>query len=270
MLTIPRHASGSTSSNQHTEEKAVVVHVGVNESATMTADELNLWQHSRQGDESARQELVLRYLPLVDVLAKRLARISGACWEDLRQDGAIGLIKATARFDPMRGAPFIVFAKHYIRGAMFDSSDLTRDVARRQDEIYRKFRQAVDELTQTLRRNPTIEEVAEGTGLTLDQIRNAIDARGVAFAGAMPDAEELPVSNLVEAPRPERTLYVLEALDHLTDREQEIVSLYYWEDQPHEEIAQRLGLTVSNVIKIRQRAIGKLRQRLDVNPKRPG
>lgn len=233
----------------------------------MTADELNLWQRSRQGDEAARQELVLRYLPLVDVLAKRLARISGAWWEDLRQDGAIGLIKATTRFDPTRSVPFTVFAKQYIRGAMFDSSDLTRDIARRQDEIYRKFRQAEDELTQTLRRNPTIEQVAERAGLTIEQIRNAIDARGVAFAGAMPDAEDLGVQELVEAPRPDRTLYVLEALAHLTAREQEIVSLYYWEDQPHEEIAQSLGLTVSNVIKIRQRAIGKLRKRLDVNPK---
>lgn len=235
----------------------------------MTADELNLWQRSRQGDEAARQELILRYLPLVDVLAKRLARIAGASFEDLRQDGAIGLIKATTRFDHTRGAPFRVFAKQYIRGAMFDSSDLTRDVTRRQEENYRKFRQAQDELTQTLRRNPAIEEVAQKTGLTVEQIRTAIDARSVAFAGPMPDAEDPPMSELVEAPRPERTLYVLEALAHLSDREQEIVSLYYWEDQPHDEIAQSLGLTVSNVIKIRQRAIGKLRTRLDVNPKEP-
>lgn len=235
----------------------------------MTPYEINLWRGSREGNDAARQELIRRYLPLVEVLAKRLARIAGACWEDLRQDGAIGLIKATNRFDPTYGTPFRVFAKPYIRGAMFDSSDLTRDMARRQEENYRKFRQTEGELTQTLQRNPTIEEVAQKTGLTVEQIRTAIDARSVAFAGAMPDAEDPPMPERVDAPAPERTLYVLEALAHLSDREQEIVSLYYWEDQPHDEIAQSLGLTVSNVIKIRQRAIDKLRKRLDVNPKEP-
>jgi RNA polymerase sigma-70 factor (ECF subfamily) len=57
----------------------------------------------------------------------------------------------------------------------------------------------------------------------------------------------------------------LEALAHLSAREQEIIRLYYWEDQSHEEIAQMLGLTPSNVVKIRQRAIKKLGKLLDVN-----
>lgn len=230
----------------------------------MTGDELALWQRSSQGDETARRELTLHYLPLVDVLARRIARITGAWWEDVRQDGAIGLIKAIKRYDPNHGAPFRVFAKNYIRGAMFDSPELTRDMARRQEEIYRTFRQTADRLTQSLQRIPTIEEVADETGLTVEQIRNAIDARGVAFAGAMPDPEDPPPYGMVEEPRPERTIYILEALAHLDEREQKIVSRYYWEDQPHAEIAQDLGLSVSNVIKIRQRAISKLRRHLEV------
>ncbi len=233
----------------------------------MTEDELKLWGRCGQGDEAARKELILSYLPLVDVLAKRIARITGANWEDLRQDGAIGLIKAVARFDPDKGVPFRAFARSYINGAIFDSSELTRDIARRQDEIYRKVRQAEAELTQTLQRNPTIEEVAEKTGLSVDQIRNAIDAKGLAFAGALPDTEGPSVSGLIETPRPERAIFLLQALAHLDTREQQIIRLYYWEDQPHEEIALKLGLTVSNVIKIRQRALDKLRKRLDVKRK---
>src|SRR6185295_14111566 len=107
----------------------------------MTEDELNLWKRYRQQDEAAQKELTLLYLPLVDVLAKRIARSTGASWEDLRQDGVIGLIKAVARFDPDQGVPFRAFAKSYIYGAIFDSSDLTRNMARRQEEIYRKVRQ---------------------------------------------------------------------------------------------------------------------------------
>lgn len=232
----------------------------------MIEEEVTLWERFGRRDEAAQRELILFYLPLVDVLAKRIARSIGAGWQDLRQDGAIGLMKAIARFDPGQGVPFRVFAKNYIRGAIFDSSELTHNLARRQDEIYRKLRQAEHELTQSLQRNPTIEEVAEKAELTIDQIRNAIDARGLAFAGDLPDAEDMPGPGRFEVPRPERTICLLEALACLNAREQEIIRLYYWEDKSHEEIAREVGLAAGNVKKIRQRAIVKLRKRLDVKP----
>ncbi|HKP12057.1 MAG TPA: sigma-70 family RNA polymerase sigma factor [Blastocatellia bacterium] len=232
----------------------------------MTGDEQNLWQRYSQGDQAARKELILHYLPLVDLLAKRIARIAGANWEDLRQDGSIGLMKAISRFDPGRGVPFKYFARPYICGAIYDSSEITRDMARRQDEIYRKVRRTEEELTKRLQRNPTVEEVAENAGLTIEQILNAVDARGLAFAASFPDAED-PPARVIEAPQPERAILLLEVLAHLPDRDREIIRLYYWEDRPHEEIARETGLSVSNVIKIRQRALVKLRQRLDVKRK---
>jgi RNA polymerase sigma factor (sigma-70 family) len=229
----------------------------------MTEDELKLWERSSQGDETARKQLVLIYLPLVDVLAKRIAISAGANWEDLSQDGAIGLIKAVDRFDYRRDTAFRVFAKPYISGAIFDSSDLTRNLARRQYEIYRRVRQVENDLTKTLRRNPTVEEVAQEAGLRVGQILKAIDAMGVAFAGELPDAEEMSASRMTETAAPDIKIILLEALSQLTAREQEIIRLYYWEDQPHDEIARRLGLTASNVTKIRQRAIARLRKKLD-------
>lgn len=236
---------------------------------SMTEDERSLWERYCKADETAseeaRKELIMYYLPLAVVWARRVSRIAGwANPEDLKQDGVIGLMKAIERFDPSRGVKFKFFANPYIRGAIFDSSEFTRDLARRQEEIYRKMRLAEGELTKALQRNPTIEEVAERTELTIEQIQNAIDAMGVAFAGELPDAEVAPASRMVETPQPERAIMLLEALSYLSAREQETIRRYYWEDQPHEEIAQRLELTVSNVIKIRQRAIGKLRMRLDV------
>jgi RNA polymerase sigma factor (sigma-70 family) len=232
----------------------------------MTEDELNLWKRYGQGDETAQEELILSYLALVDVLEKRIARMAGwANWEDLRQEGVIGLMKAIENFDPSRGVPFSPFAKNFIRGAIFDSSELTRDLARQQEEHYRKIKRAEDELTKTLERLPTIEEVVEKTGLTLEQIQNAIDAMGVAFAGEFPDAENLPASTLVEAPRPERTIMLEEALSHVSEREALIIIYYYLEDQSPQEIAKRLELTASNVTKIRQRAINKIRERFNGN-----
>jgi RNA polymerase sigma factor (sigma-70 family) len=204
--------------------------------------------------------LALYYLPLVDLIAKRIARSTGVNWEDLRQDGAIGLIKAIARFDPGQGVPFEAFAKHYIRGAILDSPELTRSLARRQEEIYRKIKRMENELTKTLQRIPTIEEIAEKTDLTVEQILNAIDARYVAFAGELPDTEELLSSNMIETPQPDRTILLLELLSRLSPKEKTIIQLYYWEGQPPDEIAQTLGLKASNITKIRQRAIKKLRE----------
>jgi RNA polymerase sigma-B factor len=228
----------------------------------LTEDEFKLWERLGQQDRAAKKELILFYLPLVDVQANRIARSTGADHEDLKQEGTIGLIKAITRFDSGRGVPFKVFARPYICGAIFDSSELTRNVARRQEEIYREIRRIENDLTKTLQRNPTIEEVAKEAELTVEQMRNAIDAKSVAFAGEFPDTEDLPASCIIETPRLEITIFLLEALSHLNSRENEIIRLYYWEDQSHEEIAQKLGLTVSNVTKLRQRALGKLRKLL--------
>ncbi len=86
---------------------------------------------------------------------------------------------------------------------------------------------------------------------------------GIAFAGALPDSEDHP-SHLIEAALPETTLLVRDALSQLSEREALILSYYYLEEQSPQEIAERLELTVSNVTKIRQRAIIKLRKRLDI------
>ena len=156
----------------------------------MTEGELSLWHRYAQSDESARKELILSYLYLVKNCANRISRIaSWANREDLIQDGVIGLIKAIERFDPTRGVAFPHYANQYVRGAILDSSELTRDLARHQEEICRNVRLADAELTNALQRKPTVEELARKTGYRVDQINNAVDAMGVAFAAEPCDPE---------------------------------------------------------------------------------
>lgn len=229
----------------------------------MTEVELKLWDRYRQGDEAAREELILAHLYLVKVWAKRISRAANwANQEDLIADGIIGLIKALERFDLNMGVPFKYFAKDYIRGTIFDGSELTRGLARQQEETYRKIKHAESTLTRTLERTPAIEEVAEETGLSVEQIMFAIDAMGVAFAGELPDVQEPTAESGVQLPPQEQAVMVQDALSRLSEREQSIVACYYLEDKSHDEIAQSHGLSVSNVIKIRQRALGKLRELL--------
>jgi RNA polymerase sigma factor (sigma-70 family) len=229
----------------------------------MTEDELSLWERYHSGDDDAREELILANLYLVKIWAKRISRMANwANQEDLIEEGTIGLIKALERFDLRMGVAFKYFAKDYIRGTMFDSSELTRGLARQQEEFYRKIQHVDSALTGALQRNPTIEEVAGETGLSVDQIMFSIDAMGVAFAGELPDVQGRSAVGGVELPHQEQAAIVQDALSRLSYREQSILIYYYWEDQSHDEIAKSHGLSVSNVIKIRQRAIKKLRQLL--------
>jgi RNA polymerase sigma factor (sigma-70 family) len=230
----------------------------------MTEEEFNLWQRY----EAARKELISFYLPFVETIAKRIARsLRWANWEDLYHEGVIGLMKAVARYDPDQGVPFKAFAKDYIRGAIFDSSELTRDLARRQQEIYHSIKQAEERLTKTLQRIPRVEEVMEETGLTEEQILNALDAVGVAFARELSYTEDSTPASSIQSAQQERTAIIDNALSHLSDKEKEVISLYFWRDRQDKDIAREIGQSLGSVTKIRQRAIEKLRGVLGVEKK---
>ena len=232
--------------------------------ARMKRDEFRLWTLCRWGDDEARKELVLLYLPLAMFWARQIARTAPwATLEDLKQYGVIGLIKAVERYDPNKGIKFKSFARKFICGAIFDSPEFTRDLARRQKEILLAVRQADAELTLELQRNPTIQEIADKSGLTVQQILNANDAMAVAAVTERLDPETAQNVVASEPRRTDRTIMLLEALSRLTEREQEIIRLYYWADWSAEEIAQKLGLSESNVTKIRQRVIKKLGKLLE-------
>jgi DNA-directed RNA polymerase specialized sigma subunit len=158
-------------------------------------------------------------------------------------------------------------------------------VSRRQEESYRQVRRAEDKLTVLLKRVPTVEEIAQEAALTVKQVVNAIEARSVAFADSFElvvegsregferlqelfEAGELSEVAGVEVediewkatdPNYVKTLLIEEAMARLTERETSIVMDYYWQGLTNEEIAEKSGLTHSNVMKIRQRAISKLR-----------
>jgi RNA polymerase sigma factor (sigma-70 family) len=230
----------------------------------MKEDEISLWKRYRLGDEKAFEELICFYLYLVKLWVNRVSRY--ARWanrEDLMQDGIIGLIKAVERFDSDRGFEFSTYAQYLIREAIFDSPELTRGLPRLQYENIRKIRDAIEEVTQGEERMMAIEEVAERTGLTTRQVENALEAMYIAFAGGLPDTEELSrISGELVAGQ-ERMALIRSAISQLEEKEETILIRYYIDGRSHQEIAKELGLGESNVSKIRQRTLGKLRKRFD-------
>src|SRR5438034_1183046 len=126
------------------------------------ADDATLVRHYKDdGDAAARQELVERYLPLVNRLASRY-RHGPEPIDDLIQVGSIGLVKAIERFDPERGVPLPSFAVPTILGELkrhFRDHGWSLHMSRDLQERILKIERTADNLATTLGRSPSIAEI---------------------------------------------------------------------------------------------------------------
>ena len=149
------------------------------------AEEVDLSKRAKAGDKRARQRLIEKNLRLVVSVAKKY-RGMGLPFEDLIQEGNIGLMKAVEKFDPDRGWRFSTYATWWVRQAVqravADKGRTIRVPVHMGDKI-RKMARAYNEISAEKEREPTDEEVAERLGWTAEQVRDV--------KGAMPDATSL-------------------------------------------------------------------------------
>lgn len=125
----------------------------------------------------ARNELVEKHLYMVDILIRKYLG-KGVEYDDLYQVGAIALVSSVERFDPEKGFEFSSFATPTILGEIkkyFRDKQWSLKVPRRLKEIAAKVQDAKDRLSSQLHRNPTIEEIAEFTEFTPEQIIEALE-----------------------------------------------------------------------------------------------
>jgi RNA polymerase primary sigma factor len=149
-------------------------------------EEIDLSRRASAGDKKARQRLIEKNLRLVVSVAKKYRGYYGLPFEDLIQEGNIGLMKAVEKFDSDKGFRFSTYATRWIRQAVqravADKGRTIRIPVHIGDKM-RKMARAYNELSTALGRDATDEEVAEDLGWTVEQVRDV--------KGMMPDATSL-------------------------------------------------------------------------------
>jgi RNA polymerase sigma factor for flagellar operon FliA len=225
----------------------------------------DLWSaYKSTGDPDLRNRLVLRYSPLVKYVAGRVGSNLPRSVDtaDLVSEGVIGLMDAIEKFEPGRGLQFQTYAVPRIRGAIIDSLRAADWVPRAVRAKVRAWHDARAELEAELGRTPSDEEVAGRLDVDLGELRNLIGtaAAGVASLDELGGGDE--VASLDAPLDDEMVDLLLPALHTLSEREQVIVALYYYEGLTLAEIGQVLDVTESRVSQLHTRLAAELRARL--------
>jgi RNA polymerase sigma-B factor len=224
----------------------------------------------RDGDVAARDALVHQLLPVARRLASRY-RHSSEEREDLEQVAYVGLLKAIERADPQRG-PLMRFAVPTILGELkrhFRDYGWTMRVPRSLQERFLLVGEAVDDLTTSLGRSPGPADVAVATGLTVEEVVEALDAAS-AYSPAALDAPRRSDEGDVGTPADtvgdldpayelvDNVEALSPALAALPTREREILRLRFTEDLTQSEIAARVGISQMHVSRLLRRALDRL------------
>jgi RNA polymerase primary sigma factor len=240
-------------------------------------DEIQLAIKIRKGDRSAFEQLTKANLRFVVSVAKQYQN-QGLSLGDLINEGNLGLIKAASRFDETRGFKFISYAVWWIRQsilqALAEQSRIVRLPLNRVGAL-NKIGKAYSSLEQEYEREPNSAELAKELDMDINEVAEAlkISGRHVSMDAPFAQGEENRLLDMIENeehPAPDHLLMseslkaeIDRILSTLSDREAEVVKLYFGLNKEHsltlEEIGEKFNLTRERVRQIKEKAIRRLR-----------
>ncbi len=225
--------------------------------------------------EKEREELILKYLPLVKSIAFTIKRHlpDSVDVRDLIGYGIIGLINAIDKLN--RDKNFESYLKIRIRGAIYDYLRSLDFGSRNVREKEKRIKKVLEELSKKLGREPTDEEIAQHLGedaeqlrrdiyrisfsyiLNLDEVFNGEEGRG--YEEVLGSRGEGVEERVIRKDLEEK---LKEAVNSLSERERLVIQLIFYEELPLKDVAEILGCSISRVSQIKGEAIRKLRDKL--------
>ncbi|MGI5236680.1 sigma-70 family RNA polymerase sigma factor [Dactylosporangium sp. CA-139066] len=218
--------------------------------------------------------LVRSHLPLVGHLVREmLGRLPAhVSREDLVSAGMAALAGAGRSFDPSRGIPFGSFATSRIRGALLDELRGLDWASRSVRARARRVETVQQELTSRLGRTPTQAELAEAMGVAVEELKTIDDdvqrAVVLSLQGFTAGSAEELVPERAAGPEDlilhrERIGYLHHAINALPERLRRVVTAYFFDERPMNDIAEELGVTESRISQLRAEALVLLRDGLN-------
>jgi RNA polymerase primary sigma factor len=244
-------------------------------------EEIELSRRIERGDQQAKERMINSNLRLVVSIAKKFQGHDLALL-DLIQEGVLGLIRAVEKFDWRKGFRFSTYATWWIRQGVergIQTKARTIRLPVNVLERQRKIARAERDLARELERDPSDEEIAAKLGMSLRHVAEARAASRTVTSLDRPvgDEQETVLGDLLPSGQREpdedvelslRESVLREAVQHLPEREREVVILRYGlsggEPRPLREIGRRLGITQERVRQIESRALDRLAREREI------
>jgi RNA polymerase sigma-B factor len=236
----------------------------------MQRDDTDLFRRYRAtGDRALRNDLIERHRSLALHCAKRFAG-KGEPLDDLVQVAMLGVLKAVERYDPDRGTAFTTFCVPTVLGELrrhFRDATWAVHVPRRAKDLQHTVRTAADQLSQALGRSPTVPEIAEHAGASVEDVLDALEAaRCYRHSSLDPPADEAPDGVHAALATVDRGLDAVDAtstverlLEVLPPRERRIVELRFAHGLSQSRIADHVGVSQVQVSRLLRASLGRMR-----------
>lgn len=240
-----------------------------------------LWKKFKeQGDDDARDELVVGHMRIVRYVAGRMAIHVPSYVEldDLIGWGVLGLIDAADKFDHTQNIKFSTYATIRVRGSIIDQIRTLDWAPRSLRAMARKVGAARDRIRQERGAEPSAEEISEELGTTEEQVEDCLaqvhTAQILSLDDYLPSDEgeeqrKLDVTVSATAATPESAAKavekrerLVEAILNLPDQQQKVLHLYYYEELTLKEIGAVLEVSESRICQVHSAALKNLRDKV--------
>ncbi|MBO6154103.1 MAG: FliA/WhiG family RNA polymerase sigma factor [Lachnospiraceae bacterium] len=243
-----------------------------------TVDKDKLWDsYRKKPTPELREQIIIEYAPLVKVVAGRLSMYLGKNveYDDLCSYGIFGLIDAIDKYELAKDVKFETYASFRIRGSILDQIRKMDWIPRTVRQKQKQIDEAIKNIEMRTGKTASDEEIAEELGLSGDElldwqsqlkVTNVVSLNEYVEQGAEPVMDAHRNSHFIQpedmVSQQELKQMLAETLEKLTEKEKQVVLMYYYEDMTLKEISKVLDVSESRVSQLHTKAIVKMRKHL--------